>query len=123
MADLTYVATWTGFVYVAFIIDVFSRFIVGWRVSRSLKSDIALDALEQALAGRAPDAGFIHHSDRKSRGDSIMKLPGGMILKNDTNLTADAGETWVGQICAAVDEVRELTADLSKLESGFLDLA
>jgi len=64
VADLTYVATWAGFVYVAFIIDVFSRFIVGWRVSRSLKSDIALDALEQALAARAPDAGLIHHSDR-----------------------------------------------------------
>ena len=64
VADLTYVATWTGFVYVAFIIDVFSRFIVGWRVSRSLKSDIALDALEQALSARTPDAGLIHHSDR-----------------------------------------------------------
>ncbi len=64
VADLTYVATWAGFVYVAFIIDVFSRFIVGWRVSRSLKSDIALDALEQAIAARNPDAGLIHHSDR-----------------------------------------------------------
>lgn len=64
VADLTYVATWAGFVYVAFIIDVFSRFIVGWRVSRSLKSDLALDALEQALAARSPDAGLIHHSDR-----------------------------------------------------------
>lgn len=64
VADLTYVATWAGFVYVAFIIDVFSRFIVGWRVSRSLKSDLALDALEQAVAARAPDAGLIHHSDR-----------------------------------------------------------
>ena len=64
VADLTYVATWAGFVYVAFIIDVFSRFIVGWRVSRSLKSDIALDALEQALHARSPDDGLIHHSDR-----------------------------------------------------------
>ncbi len=64
VADLTYVATWSGFVYVAFIIDVFSRFIVGWRVSRSLKSDIALDALEQALAARTPGEGLIHHSDR-----------------------------------------------------------
>jgi transposase InsO family protein len=49
VADLTYVATWAGFVYVVFIIDVFSRMIVGWRVSRSLRSDLALDALEQAL--------------------------------------------------------------------------
>ena len=64
VADLTYVATWTGFVYVAFIIDVFSRLIVGWRVSSSLKSDIALDALEQALHARTPDDGLIHHSDR-----------------------------------------------------------
>jgi len=64
VADITFVATWTGFVYVAFVIDVFSRFIVGWRVSRSLKSNIALDALEQALAARAPDDGLIHHSDR-----------------------------------------------------------
>ena len=64
VADLTYVATWQGFAYVAFVIDVFSRFIVGWRVSRSLKSDLALDALEQAVAARAPDAGLIHHSDR-----------------------------------------------------------
>ncbi len=54
VADLTYVATWAGFVYVAFVIDVFSRWIVGWRVSRSLRSDLALDALEQALTrGRA----------------------------------------------------------------------
>jgi len=49
VADLTYVATWAGFVYVAFVIDVFSRAIVGWRVSSSLRSDLALDALEQAL--------------------------------------------------------------------------
>jgi transposase InsO family protein len=49
VADLTYVATWRGFVYVAFLIDVFSRRIVGWRASTSLRSDLALDALEQAL--------------------------------------------------------------------------
>ena len=64
VADLTYVATWSGFVYVAFIIDVFSRAIVGWRVSNSLRSDLALDALEQALHSRAPDRGLVHHSDR-----------------------------------------------------------
>jgi len=66
VADLTYVATWRGFVYVAFIIDVFSRRIVGWRVSTSLRSDLALDALEQALYAR-PSAGagpLVHHSDR-----------------------------------------------------------
>lgn len=64
VADLTYVATWSGFVYVAFVIDVFSRMIVGWRVSRSLCSDLALDALEQALWGRPEISQLIHHSDR-----------------------------------------------------------
>jgi transposase InsO family protein len=58
------VATWAGFVYVAFIIDVFSRMIVGWRVSRSLRSDLALDALEQALYARRHIRRLIHHSDR-----------------------------------------------------------
>ncbi len=64
VADLTYVATWAGFVYVAFVIDVFSRMIVGWRVSRSLRSDLALDALEQALWARPEMGQLIHHSDR-----------------------------------------------------------
>ena len=66
VSDLTYVATWRGFVYVAFVIDVFSRRIVGWRVSSSLRSDLALDALEQAICERQPataDA-LVHHSDR-----------------------------------------------------------
>ena len=49
VADLTYVSTWSGFVYVAFVIDVFSRYIVGWRVSHSLHADLALDALEMAI--------------------------------------------------------------------------
>lgn len=64
VADLTYVATWAGFVYVAFVIDVYSRMIVGWRVSKSLRSDLALDALEQALHARRDTDGLIHHSDR-----------------------------------------------------------
>ena len=64
VADLTYVATWTGFVYVAFITDVFSRKIVGWRVSSSLRSDLALDALEQALHARPDLDQLVHHSDR-----------------------------------------------------------
>jgi putative transposase len=64
VADLTYVATWSGFVYVAFVIDVFSRMIVGWRVSRSLRSDLALDALEQALWARPKPKDLVHHSDR-----------------------------------------------------------
>ena len=64
VADLTYVATWAGFVYVAFVFDVFSRMIVGWRVSRSLRSDLALDALEQALYARPTADDLVHHSDR-----------------------------------------------------------
>lgn len=63
MADFTYVATWAGFVYVAFVIDVFSRYIVGWRVSSSLRTDLVLDALEQALYSRRESEGLIHHSD------------------------------------------------------------
>jgi len=58
------VATWVGFVYVAFVIDVFSRSIVGWRVSSSLRSDLALDALEQALHSRPSTDNLVHHSDR-----------------------------------------------------------
>jgi len=66
VADLTYVSTWTGFVYVAFVIDVFSRFIVGWRVSNSLHTELALDALEMAIWRRQRQdlTGLIHHSDR-----------------------------------------------------------
>ena len=66
VADFTYVATWAGFVYVAFVIDVFARRIVGWRVSRSAKTPFVLDALEQALCERQPVAGggLVHHSDR-----------------------------------------------------------
>lgn len=72
VADLTYVATWRGFAYVAFVVDVFSRRIVGWRVSSSLRSDLALDALEQALYERAGDLdGLIHHSDRGTQYLSI----------------------------------------------------
>ncbi len=66
VADLTYVATWLGFVYVAFVIDTFARRIVGWRVSSSLRSDLALDALEQAIYERCREntEGLVHHSDR-----------------------------------------------------------
>jgi putative transposase len=68
VSDFTYVAAWQGFVYVAFIIDVFARRIVGWRVSRSAHADFVLDALEQALYDRRPvKGGLIHHSDRGSQ--------------------------------------------------------
>ena len=65
VADFTYVATWIGFVYVAFVIDAFARRIVGWRVSRTAEAGFVLDALEQALHARRPIAGgLVHHSDR-----------------------------------------------------------
>lgn len=71
VADFTYVATWTGIVYVAFVIDVFARRIIGWRVARSMRTDLVLDALEQALWARAGAQGVIHHSDRGSQYLSI----------------------------------------------------
>jgi putative transposase len=66
VADITYVSTWSGFVYTAFVIDVFSRAIVGWRVSASLRAELALDALEMAIWSRrtADLGGLVHHSDR-----------------------------------------------------------
>ena len=66
VTDLTYVATWAGFCYVAFVIDAFSRMIVGWRVSTSLRNELALDALEMAIWTRQGQAldGLVHHSDR-----------------------------------------------------------
>lgn len=70
VSDFTYVATWQGFVYVAFVIDAFARRIVGWRVSRTAHAGFVLDALEQALHERRPvhGGGLIHHSDRGVQG-------------------------------------------------------
>ena len=71
VADFTYVATWIGFVYVAFVTDVFSRTIVGWRVSTTMNADLTLDALEQVIWARKLDGKLIHHSDRGSKYLSI----------------------------------------------------
>ena len=72
VSDFTYVSTWQGWLYVAFVIDVFARRIVGWRVSASMTTDFVLDALEQALYARQPELGtLIHHSDRGSQYVSI----------------------------------------------------
>lgn len=73
VSDFTYVSTWQGWLYVAFVIDVFARRIVGWRVSSSMTTDFVLDALEQALYARRPDndGTLIHHSDRGSQYVSI----------------------------------------------------
>jgi len=73
VSDFTYVSTWQGWLYVAFVIDVFARRIVGWRVSHSMRTDFVLDALEQALWARQPERAdaLIHHSDRGSQYVSI----------------------------------------------------
>src|SRR5262249_36369849 len=73
VADCSYVATWRGFVYVAFVVDVFARRIVGWRVSASLATDFVLDALEQAIYDRcgAGAAGLVHHRDRGTQDVSM----------------------------------------------------
>ena len=73
VSDFTYVSTWQGWLYVAFVIDVYARRIVGWRVSSSMRTDFVLDALEQALYARQPepDSSLVHHSDRGSQYVSI----------------------------------------------------
>jgi len=94
VADLTYITTWSGFVYAAFVIDVFSRRIVGWRVSASLRSDLALDALDQALYARRDTENLIHHSDRGVQYLSIRY----------TERLADAGiEPSVGSVGDSYD--------------------
>jgi putative transposase len=96
LSDFTYVATWQGFVYVAFIIDAFARRVVGWRVSRTAHAGFVLDALEQALYGRRPvqGGGLVHHSDRGVQYVSIRY----------TERLADAGiEPSVGSVGDSYD--------------------
>ena len=96
VSDFTYVATWQGFVYVAFVIDAYARRIVGWRVSRTAHAGFVLDALEQALHGRRPvqGSGLVHHSDRGVQYVSIKY----------TERLADAGvEPSVGSIGDSYD--------------------
>lgn len=87
-ADFTYVSTWQGFAYVAFIIDVFAGMIVGWRVSSSMETTFVLDALEQALWARRP-AGTIHHSDKGSQYVSLAYTQ----RLQDAELLASTGST------------------------------
>ena len=96
VSDFTYVRTWQGFVYVAFVIDVFARRIVGWKVSSAARADFVLDALEQALFARQPpdQGGLIHHSDRGVQYVSICY----------TERLAEAGiETSVGSVGDSYD--------------------
>src|SRR5262249_11966494 len=91
VADLTYVATWKGFVYVAFVIDVFARMIVGWRVSTSLRTDLALDALEQALYSRPTSDGLVHHSDRGVQLGFNRSSQHGFYVPSELNVGARRG--------------------------------
>jgi len=110
VSDFTYVATWCGFVYVAFVIDVFARRIVGWRASASLRTDLALDALDQAIYDRCDiDTGdLVHHSDRGTQYLSIRY----------TERLADAGiELSVGSRGDAYDNaLAETVIGLFKTE-------
>ena len=99
VADLTYVATWRGFVYVAFVIDVFARRIVGWRVSSSLRTDLALDALEQALYARPAVDQLVHHSDWGSQYLSIRytaRLADAVSLGSDPSSRGRRVDTRMG---------------------------
>ena len=110
VSDFTYVATWRGFVYVAFVIDVFARRIVGWRASNSLRTDLALDALDQAIYDRcdADTGDLVHHSDRGTQYLSIRY----------TERLADAGiELSVGSRGDAYDNaLAETVIGLFKTE-------
>ena len=88
VADFTYVSTWQGFAYVAFIIDVFAGGIVGWRVSSSMETTFVLDALEQALWARRP-SGTIHHSDKCSQYVSLAYMQ----RLQDAGLLASTGSS------------------------------
>lgn len=102
VADFTYVATWSGFVYVAFVVDVFSRMIVGWRVSTSMSADLTLDALEQALWARKVKGSLIHHSDHGSQYLSIRY----------TDRLAEVGiEASVGSVGDAYDNAMAETVN------------
>jgi len=109
VSDFTYVSTWQGFVYVAFVIDTFANRIVGWKASRSAKTDFVLDALEQALYARRPayQGGLIHHSDRLSHGlqANRCRATGGQYVSiRYTERLAKAGiEPSVGSVGDAYD--------------------
>jgi hypothetical protein len=113
VSDFTYVATWAGFVYVAFVIDVFARRIVGWRVSSSMRTDFVLDALEQAIYARGGTmpAGLVHHSDPGTQGEfnrSLQQLYQEKlqwVLRNGVGLIARGAAPSVHQVVRRPDVV------------------
>ena len=121
VSDFTYVATWTGFVYVAFVIDAYARRIVGWRVSRTAHAGFVLDALEQALHDRRPvhRGGLVHHSDHGSQSEfkwSSQRLREGC----DEEVETTIGPFWSGglTVTGATDNCKSRT-DEEVLGSNF----
>ncbi len=129
VSDFTYVSTWQGWLYVAFVIDVFARRIVGWRVSTSMHTDFVLDALEQALYARRPerDERLIHHSDRGSQGgfnpSSQHVLDGGVNGFQEVEVGSisarEAALAWEAASVASFRALAVLEGDLRRaLERG-----
>ncbi|MEM8492700.1 MAG: DDE-type integrase/transposase/recombinase [Pseudomonadota bacterium] len=94
VTDITFVETWRGFVHVAFVVDVFARAIVGWRVSTSLKTDLVLDALEQAIYARGKSDDLTHHSDRGSQGE----------FNWSSQHSDDGGVIWEGHVAGQANK-------------------
>jgi transposase InsO family protein len=108
VADFTYVATWAGFLYVAFVIDAFARRNLGWRVARSMSAELVLGALEQALWSRSGIKGVVHHSEGGSKYLSI-RYPG--------RLTETGAQPSVGSCCDSCDNaLAETVIGLYKAE-------
>ena len=109
VADITYVPTWSGFCYVAFVTDVFSRMIVGWQVSTNLRSDLALDALEMAIHSRQvePGDGLVHHSER-----GVQYLA----IRYSERLASEGAVTSVGSRGDSYDAMAESVHGLYKAE-------
>jgi len=128
VADITYVATWRGVVYVAFVIDVFARMIVGWRVWNSLRTDLVLDALEQALYARTGTQGLIHHSDRGSQYLSIRYTErlGEVGIKSSVGSVGDSydnalAETIIGLFKTEVIRARGPWKNMDEVEYATLE--
>ena len=115
VSDFTYVSTWQGWLYVAFVIDVFARRIVGWRVSSSMRTDFVLDALEQALYARQPERqeALIHHSDRGSQGGFNQSLQ-----HVRTGGVYEAEEVEIGSIAATQVAIARQTARTASRTAG-----
>ena len=102
LADFTYVATRRGFVYVAFVIDAFSRRIVGWRARTTMPTDLVLDALEQALCDRETDGPIVHHSDRGSQQYVSMRYTERLALAGVAPSQGSAGDAYDNALAESV---------------------